>query len=99
MELSLKNMQKNWLVAQFDHGNGYEHHQQNESVCHHSKISPVLVMYVHHSPTFKCGVKVDHSTDVFSFWGDDNDQQPIAKDYLFLEKSPAHGTTSLHPRR
>jgi hypothetical protein len=74
-------MQRTWIVLQFDHGSGYEHKQQMEGLCHHSKTSPLMVFYIHHSPKFdSTGKKVSHTTDVRTYWADDNDNHVAKKD-------------------
>jgi hypothetical protein len=93
MRLCIKNQQPNWVIVQFDHGSGYEHHQQNQALCHHPKTSPLLVMYVHHSPVFdSSGKKASHTTDVRTYWADDSDKHVAKKNchYLYSAMAELH---------
>jgi hypothetical protein len=81
-------MGKFWLVFEWDYNSGYPHRQQNSGTCNHPKISQLFIVYVHHSPVFdEDGEKTEHSTDVWTFWGDDSDEHDGTKDCFYVHGS------------
>jgi hypothetical protein len=89
MGLCLRNMRSHWLVLQFDFGNGYGHRQQNSGTCNHPKISQLFIIYAHHSPVFdpSSGEKTSHTTDTWTFWGDDSDEHDATKNCFYVHGS------------